>query len=317
MELFDIINDKKESLISKLKKIFSSTNINFLIGAGCSSLVIDTLGNLETEINNEKDVKIQREKFEQFKKNIIIRHKNIVPKQIEIYKEFLMFINKILCERDNSFFPRRANIFTTNYDFFIETSSEDIPIILNDGFDRTKPKRNNIFYYSSDLFFNKVYGKGQLYNYEYEIPSINLIKLHGSISWREDEGNNKISFQNNFENNFFAIMPSKEKFETTVMNKYYYDLLRLYTNELNRENTILISMGFSFNDEHILEITKRELKNNTLNLILFCYDLVTLQKYINFFDKFNNVWIIYKNKENEKFTFEDNIEFLKEIKINE
>ena len=44
-------------------------------------------------------------------------------------------------------------------------------------------------------------------------------------------------------------------------------------NELEKENSVLFVMGFSFADEHIAEITLRLAKSNpTLTILIFAYD---------------------------------------------
>src|SRR5262249_52105437 len=53
------------------------------------------------------------------------------------------------------------------------------------------------------------------------------------------------------------INPTKEKFKLTLLNQTHYELLRIFSNELERENTVLFVMGFSFADEHIRELTLR------------------------------------------------------------
>jgi hypothetical protein len=58
------------------------------------------------------------------------------------------------------------------------------------------------------------------------------------------------------------VNPTKEKFKRTLLNQTYYELLRLYSNELEKENTVLFVMGFSFADEHICEITLRAANSN-------------------------------------------------------
>lgn len=68
------------------------------------------------------------------------------------------------------------------------------------------------------------------------------------------------------------INPTKEKFKETTLNQTYYELLRLYSNELEKENSVLFAMGFSFADEHIREITIRAIKSNpTLKLYICSY----------------------------------------------
>lgn len=69
------------------------------------------------------------------------------------------------------------------------------------------------------------------------------------------------------------INPTKQKFETTTRDLTFYELLRMYSNHLERENSVLFVMGFSFEDEHIREITKRVAKANpTLTIIIFAFD---------------------------------------------
>lgn len=63
------------------------------------------------------------------------------------------------------------------------------------------------------------------------------------------------------------INPTKEKFKHTLLNQTYYELLRIYSNELEKENTVLFVMGFSFADEHIREITLRSANSNPTLII--------------------------------------------------
>ncbi|WP_394660053.1 hypothetical protein [uncultured Chryseobacterium sp.] len=66
------------------------------------------------------------------------------------------------------------------------------------------------------------------------------------------------------------INPTKEKFENTTLRLEYYEQMRMYSNILERENSVLFVTGFSFADEHIKEITRRALNSNpTLLVIVF------------------------------------------------
>lgn len=68
------------------------------------------------------------------------------------------------------------------------------------------------------------------------------------------------------------INPTKEKFKTTVIDYHFYELMRIYSNALERENSILFVMGLSFADEHIAQITRRAADTNpTLQIIIFAY----------------------------------------------
>lgn len=68
------------------------------------------------------------------------------------------------------------------------------------------------------------------------------------------------------------VNPEKTKFASTVLNKTYYELIRRFANELEKENTALLVHGFSFRDEHLLDLVLRSAAANpTLQVIVFCY----------------------------------------------
>jgi hypothetical protein len=70
-----------------------------------------------------------------------------------------------------------------------------------------------------------------------------------------------------------VVNPTKEKFERSVIDDKFYELLRLYANSLERENSLLFVLGFSFADEHLRDITLRAANSNpTLQIIVFAYD---------------------------------------------
>ena len=60
-------------------------------------------------------------------------------------------------------------------------------------------------------------------------------------------------------NELVIVNPTKKKFSETVIDDHFYELMRMYSNALERENTLLFVMGFSFADEHILNITQKEI----------------------------------------------------------
>jgi hypothetical protein len=70
-----------------------------------------------------------------------------------------------------------------------------------------------------------------------------------------------------------VVNPTKEKFKSTLLNQTYYELLRMFSNELEKENSVLFVLGFSFADEHIKEITIRAANTNpTLQIYVVVYD---------------------------------------------
>ncbi len=67
------------------------------------------------------------------------------------------------------------------------------------------------------------------------------------------------------------VNPTKWKFHETVYEEHYYQMLRLLSYELEKPNAVLITFGFSFADEHILNLVMRSLSNPRLQAFVCCY----------------------------------------------
>lgn len=318
-----------ERLYENLRRLFQSGNLNFLIGSGASMPAIDIGGNIEKEIQDHFDKGEDEKAYRliySFLTNLqrpncwMVDNFSFPPLEgedhtktmanfkntLESYSNFIEIIEKILNERKTNILPKQANIFTTNYDLFFEKASEKFATIkFNDGFTRTPNLRGkNLF--SSQNFFNSLYNNGNLYGYKVEIPTINLIKIHGSLTWKKEvdsihfnaqsieviKDESDISQIQDFNSKFAVILPQKGKFREAVIDRTFYDLLRLYANELDKENTLLIAFGFSFEDEHIYDITKRALKNPTLRLMIFAFNEAAAKSFELKFDGYSNVDII-------------------------
>ncbi|QPC82063.1 SIR2 family protein [Phototrophicus methaneseepsis] len=325
-------DDKEcEYFKSMLAKSLQSATINFLIGSGASFPAVEVAGNIEEEIQ----ILYQQNKIDEAdrkKADFINKLQGCANDLIELveddlshedkivlqnYRNLLETLELIMTERKTDLLSKQINLFTTNYDLFVEQASDSLPsLLVNDGFNRT-PNLKQQYKFSPSNFFNTTYNQGNLYSYKVEIPVVNLIKIHGSLSWtKQDEGT--ILFSSNVRNllsdntndgevceflkNFALILPQKSKFEQTLMDRIHYDLLRIYANELDKENSLLIVFGFSFADEHIFDITKRALKNPSLRLVIFAYSNDDVTDFKEKFAENNNVVIIAPSK-TEKNTF--------------
>ncbi len=326
---------QKDGFIVKLTKSIQSSHVNFLLGSGCSLPGIKTLGNIEKAYtdyieNNQQD--LANKLLFEFLRAFLMEpsewkdiSKPDTKETLANYKHFLENVSHLLTKRKNGLLQKRATIFTTNYDLFIEGAFEDIntQIHLIDGFKRS-PGLANSFKFSPSEFFNTLYNDGNLYNYKVEIPTINLIKLHGSMNWKVNQENiinsvehfGKLKIKHEellksgdvvgmaeFNKKISVVLPRKEKFKDTLLDQNYYDLLRLYANELDKENTLLIVNGFSFADEHICEITKRALKNPTLLLVIFSFNKSDKDNFERIFFSNKNVDVVFD--ENKSFQFNE------------
>lgn len=322
-KLIQLTEDTKDVIADILRSRFQSGHISFLIGSGASLPAILVAGDVEAEAQAlfEEGKEQEAEKKLAGLLNSVNGPTNglinSVPNPdavttLENYKKFEGLIEQILLERKTNILAKQATIFTTNYDLFVEAAAENFPgLILNDGFDR-KPRLSNKAYYSPRRFFDTVKHRGPLYNYETEIPSINLIKLHGSLSWKKDDEQityaieakslltdkelGVVSDVTSYLDDHDLILPHKGKFHETLMSRTYYDLLRIYSNELDKENSLLIVFGFSFVDEHIYDLTQRVLKNPSLIIVIFAFSEDAKDGYVEKFAGFSNVTIIWPSE---------------------
>jgi hypothetical protein len=312
----------------KLRDTIQDCNLNFLIGSGLSCPYLKTLGNIEVLLTALDSSSSPEATKSVLRASIYKRYFDIaIGPNIEIiedhadakpthdqYRAFLQVLNDILLRRKSTILSKQSNIFTTNIDIFLEKSLEDVGLEYNDGFSG----RFNPFFDLSN--FKKSHFKKSLhYDNTSEIPVFNLLKLHGSLSWRlSTEASIEFSrdlalvrsakskilpadqivevapdstlatltlaadgmtptaaiaeFMAEFEK-IPIVNPTKLKFRDTLMNQTYYEMLRIYANELEKENTVLFVLGFSFADEHIREITLRAANSNpTLMIYVVAYD---------------------------------------------
>ncbi|MCG2459473.1 SIR2 family protein [Flavobacteriaceae bacterium F89] len=113
--------------------------------------------------------------------------------------------------------------------------------------------------------------------------NLNIKEIVDEID-KTDPKPNVDDFINSYEK-LQIVNPTKDKFRDTTFNKNYYELLRLFANELEKENTVLYVMGFSMADEHIREITIRAIKSNpTLKIFLVSYTKSADDIIANFLD---------------------------------
>ncbi|MFB5230128.1 hypothetical protein [Enterococcus faecium] len=260
------------------------------------------------------------------------------------YKRFIHNILEYMKVRNSRVSPKRTNIITTNYDLFIEAAIDDIlednpRVHFNDGTNGYTKKILQTDNFNKTLLYSGVFD-----NYSNEMPTINLIKCHGSVNWQtyysndnkkriqvsssisiiqelnslidslfddieaftsdsedlknwlptiddlfeliNEENSENIKEDINLIGNHFSeelseivnklekiqiVYPTKKKFESTLVNEYYFNLLRLLSYELEKEQSTLIVFGFSFYDEHITEIVQRSLNNPNLLVIILCF----------------------------------------------
>lgn len=413
---------KKTLSSNRFLKDIQGKNLNFLIGAGASVGLVNTLDLSELgesfedlysdkELNSQQKVALDLIWFKSWIQDTLITKEKIKkileknPYGQKTYDNYKKFVNELgdFLNREGYDRPKRANIFTTNYDSlfelaFDETSQDQRMIYFNDG---SRGFLNR--YISTENFNLNISHSAMSDNFQRNIPTINLLKIHGSITWDLEENSKRIKatinnqvFQkvktdsdiifshidldnfpiidhlffgkalrskqkenkefiqenlkkellefkpkyptilststdanlsmsenpkpltqeeatdledrlqdefnlhfnkwkypqpilnqknndnsdlecslNDFEMDYKRLQvvnPTKDKFRETVFQQNYYQLLRMLSFELEKRDSILIIFGFSFADEHILEIIRRSIINPYLKVFVICYD---------------------------------------------
>lgn len=200
--------------------------------------------------------------------NFIILENN-VDYVLERYIKFLEKVITLLYTSNSRTVSKSVNIFTTNYDLFIESSldllMENENFIFNDG-------TNGYFHkvLDSSNYNKSVAYRGLNENYLNELPSISLIKPHGSMNWEKGE-NNQILIRPCTVNHPVVVRPTGLEGQETYLNNHFHDMLRVFQLELDKPQSVLIVIGFSFQDDHIAKMIRRALKNPELMIYIFCY----------------------------------------------
>ncbi|GFG42160.1 SIR2 family protein [Streptococcus dysgalactiae subsp. equisimilis] len=337
-------------------KDIQGKNVNFLIGSGASFGVVPTLWVKSIEKSFEELLtstyynESQRKVLYFIWFELWIRKTKILDfdESNEVHNQYKRFVQNLIDFLNNEGFdkPKRVNIFTSNYDTLFEMTFDELSeknrlTYFNDG-SRGFFKK----YISTENYHLKISHSGMSDSFQREIPTINLLKIHGSVTWcnsnnevevnlenpifnelcnlsdgiinsiNEFNGNNDLNIFSEEDNlllpekyeetilfgnlteeklsrelariyekfsdkvepfyelykTFPVVNPTKEKFSDTVFQQHYYQLLRMLSFELEKNDSVLIVFGFSFADEHILEIVRRSIVNPKLKIYVIAFN---------------------------------------------
>lgn len=293
-----------ESIRKELAQFLQMDNLNFLIGAGCSSHVVDEAetgipgmaklyedffeeysdfkiagedvkskfnGNLESMLETMGGI-VAAEKVKIIDENIGNKIKTVqkfIRKKIinglhgeavlQLYRNF--YIKTVFRGRKSP-----INIFTTNYDLYNEQALDLLSFPYNNGFVGTYKRSFNPasykYAYVEDMNLSKHIWE--------RVPNFyNLYKLHGSISWVKDRTKiREIDYNHISEDDTVMIYPTPLKDRSTLMTPYS-DLFRAMETALLRKNSVLITLGYSFADDHINRLILNSLAIPTFKLVIF------------------------------------------------
>lgn len=294
--------------IKQLRYFAMTKRLNFLIGSGTSVPAIPLMSFFKSEdISDEEANNLLSDKVKEVSKKVLedignANDEEKIKAVLKRYSEFIKVILQLLYHANSRQVTKNINIFTTNYDLFIEKALDELmkyeSFVFNDG---------------SNGYFNRIldsanYNKSVAYrglndNYLNELPTLSLIKPHGSMNWERGQEDNILIRQSVVENPV-VVKPTGLEGQETFLNNHFHDMLRVFQLELDKPQSILIVIGFSFQDKHIAKMLSRSLKNPELNVFIFCYsdsDEQTILTNLGLIDCPRNLNVITPNELEGKY----------------
>lgn len=211
----------------------------------------------------EKDIKVI--------KQFLVKKCTLNVNGSETHKSFLRKITKRKMK------DSRVKVFTLNYDTLWEQAANSDGFTVIDGFGYTNPRTFNGRMFDYDIVIRE---GSRIKEEDSFIPKLfHLYKLHGSLDWYKNDKGDIVQKEldlndNNKEirdiviENRLAVFPSDNKYEQSY-EQPYFEMMSRFQRALRTENTLLITIGFSFLDKHISSVIEESLKYNTsLSLVV-------------------------------------------------
>lgn len=180
-----------------------------------------------------------------------------------------LFLEKIAKRKVTS---PRAKIFTLNYDTLFEQAGIKSGFTIIDGFSFSFPRIFNGRNFDYDIVQrdnNRVKGEDNFIS-----KVFHLYKLHGSITWERKNDTNEYIQQSERPENPLMIYPKNSKYESSY-EQPYFEMMSRFQQNLRKENVLLICIGFSFGDKHIVTAIQDALTQNS------SFQLVVVNKEID------------------------------------
>ncbi|MBI5477113.1 MAG: SIR2 family protein [Ignavibacteriales bacterium] len=181
-----------------------------------------------------------------------IREKVSVHKNLKKLEDIIQFDFAEWIGRADRKYP--IEIFTTNYDYLFELGLEGKIIPYYDGFTGS---------------FLPFFNSDSVEDLDFLPHQTKLWKVHGSLGWHFDKITQKVIRKDSSDEDIL-IYPSTFKYSDSKKQPYVSLLDRL-SNYLKQDDVVLITCGYSFNDDHINERILTALNSNTKSYVVALY----------------------------------------------
>jgi len=271
-------NVKKLTLSEACKEILKEYNIDYSAEPFRSNLEI-FLGTLYSlrfyldQTKNEGELTKIDKVINETKHFILYQclNKDNEGKDTAILNNYQNFYRKLSLRDSN--LPK-PNIFTTNYDLYSEKAMDELGITYTNGFSGFVER-----YFNPSIFNYALAEQMDISSFKWSVIDsyIYLFKIHGSVNWIEVDDGNKLFKIKELQNSSFdflkketnlMIYPSPIK-QNASLGTPYSDLFREFQKRIAQKQSVLVTMGFSFNDEHINNLIYQALTIPTFRLVIF------------------------------------------------
>jgi hypothetical protein len=208
----------------------------------------------------------------EFQQKLIAQEERAI-RAFNLLKSFILSFTSRAASRE------RLNLFTTNYDRFIELACDETGVLL---LDRFKGKIQPIFRNTRlelDYHYNPPGIRGEP---RYVEGVARITKLHGSIDWKFD--NDRIlksllpfgaekthpEIPKSITEQVVIYPNSSKDLETAFYP--YAELFRDFSSSICQPNSVIITYGYGFGDSHINRVIEDMLTIPSTHLVIIAWD---------------------------------------------
>ena len=282
-ELADMARRGEPNFEDKLRVLIKLEEGLRIIGSAQSEAIQKTIGQCLSELLNNV---LQIERDINIPSTCRCCGQELRDKYLTLLVSFLMSFASRSGTRD------RLNIFTTNYDRLIEFGAELAGVRLIDRFIGTLHPIFRSSRLDVDLHYNPPGIRGEP---RYLEGVARFSKLHGSLDWINDgEFIRRVGLPfgaNEFEPYFpeecsEALIYPRDAKDKETTNYPYVELFRDFAAAICRPNSVIVTYGYSFGDDHINRVIRDMLTIPSTHLVVISYDDIG-DRIKNFYERSN------------------------------
>lgn len=189
------------------------------------------------------------------------------------YHEY--FTKKVL---QRSLNLKRTNIFTTNYDLAFDNAFDRLGVNYINGFSGFHKRCFKPETFEYDIFYPGSTTQGRVQRIE---KVLRYFKIHGSLTWVSRDPS--VSCVYGIEELPMELIRKNKDYDslmiypTTVKKSYtldypYSELFRQFSTSIAQPQSVLITFGYSFSDEHINDLIYQALTIPSFTLIIIDFN---------------------------------------------